>query len=104
MIPSILAFETHKAQVHEMRQQHEKEVNCHLSDSYQLKWLMLLQRFPLMACLHFVFQQLSQLKKSQEEQMASLKEEHRDEVVDLESKHSGAIDGKRDTGVVFQFC
>ena len=38
--------------------------------------------------------QMSELKKSHEEVIASVKEAHRDEIVELESKHSSATDGE----------
>lgn len=41
-----------------------------------------------------IFLQVSELKKSHEEVIASVKEAHGDEIVELESKHSSATDGK----------
>ena len=34
------------------------------------------------------------MKKAHDNLTASLKEEHRDEIAELDSKHTGAIDGK----------
>ena len=42
----------------------------------------------------FVFEQVTQLKKTHDELVASLKDKHQDEIADLDSKHSCAVDGE----------